>query len=143
MKNEKLVARGAVIPYIIEDDEVLMMFMKPSDPKFGGKAFQIAKGKIEAGETPEDGAFREAQEELGLFMPNVIEKYDLGKFGRIHVFVAKIRDQKLFGDPDDETGDVRWMTPGEFQAEGRDWQRPIVKAAVRLIRKKEGLNGKA
>ena len=138
--EEKKRERGGVIPYYIKDDEIVMMFMKPSNPKFGGKCFQIAKGKLDGDETPEEAAFREAEEELGLFRPNVVDKASLGKFGKVHVFVAKIKDPNMFGDTTYETGAVTWWTPEEFQSEGRDWQKPIVKAAVRKIKKLENLD---
>lgn len=133
--------RGGVIPYIIEDGEVHMMFMKPSDAKYGGDVFQIAKGKIDDGEDIRTGSFREATEELGLFIGNVDKEKKLGKFlGRMTVYVARIKDKNMFGDPNYETGAVAWMTPEEFAREGRDIHRPIVKAAVRWILKNEELN---
>ncbi len=135
--EEKKLERGGVIPYYIEGDNILMMFMKPSDKKFGGENFQIAKGKIEQGETPIEGAFREAKEELGLFGPNVLESTPLGRFGKIHMFLAKIKDPNMFGDTTDETGAVTWWTPEQFQSNGRNWQKPIIKAAVRKIEKLE------
>jgi 8-oxo-dGTP pyrophosphatase MutT (NUDIX family) len=134
--------RGGVIPYYIVDGEIKMMFMQPSNNKYGGSKFQVAKGKIEDGETPIEGAFREAKEELGLFGPNVIQSDSLGRFGKIHVFIAKIKDPDMFGDTTDETGAVTWWTAEQFQAEGRDWQKPIVKAAVRKINKLENLDEK-
>ncbi len=138
--KEKDVTRGGVIPYYTDDDgQLRMMFMQPSDPKYGGSDFQIAKGKIDPSDTSiEEGAFREAQEELGLFLPNVSERHEVGRFGTISVFIAKIKDVNQFGEHDHETGAIQWMTPQEFQTEGRSWQRPIVKAAVRLIKRKNG-----
>lgn len=139
--TEKNRDRGGVIPYYINPDgKIMMMFMQPSDPKFGGFFFfQVAKGKLERGETPKEGAFREAKEELGLFMPNVVKSEPLGRFGTIHIFVAKIKDPNMFGDTTDETGAVTWWTPEQFQAQGRSWQKPIVKAAVRKIKKLENV----
>ena len=124
----------------VEDDEIKMLFMKPSNPKFGGKSFQIAKGKQEDGESDKETAFREASEELGLFNGNVIHKHDLGNFlGRTRIYIAEIEDPDLFGEPDDETRAVKWMTPDEFTSVGRDLHRPIVKAAKRWIVKEKDL----
>jgi 8-oxo-dGTP pyrophosphatase MutT (NUDIX family) len=135
----KKVSRSGVIPYIVEDDQIKMLFMKPSDPKFGGSDFQIAKGKHEEGEEALEAGLREASEELGLFKGNVVETQSLGTFmGRTSIYVARIKDKNLFGDPCSETAEVRWMTPDEFAAEGRDLHKPIVKAAVRLINEKLG-----
>lgn len=141
MVAEKKQERGGVIPYYIKDGEVQMMFMQPSDPKFGGSSFQIAKGKLDGNESPQEGAFREAKEELGLFGPNVEVPNILGRFGNIHVYIAKIKDPNMFGDTTDETKATTWWTPEEFQSKGRSWQKPIVKAAARKIARLENLDG--
>jgi len=133
--------RAGVIPYYVEEGEIHMMFMKPSNPKYGGNCFQIAKGKKEEGESDKETAFREAGEELGLFKGNVLNKHDLGNFlGRTRVYLAEIKDPKMFGDPHFETGDVKWMTPDEFKKDGRDLHYPIIKAAKRWITKNNGLS---
>jgi len=139
--EEQKQERGGVIPYYIKDGEIQMMFMQPSNPKFGGTSFQIAKGKIEKGESPQEGAFREAKEELGLFGPNVEFPNTLGQFGNVHIFIAKIKDPNMFGDTTFETQATTWYTPEEFQSKGRTWQRPIVKAAARKIARLENLDG--
>lgn len=138
----KKITRGGVIPYYIDDGKIKMMFMKSSNAKYGGPLPQVAKGRIEEGEDIEEGAFREAREELGLFKGNVEQSHKLGEFlGRTHVFVAKIKDPDMFGDPStpEEVAEVLWMTPEEFQEGGRDLHKPMVKAAVRYIEKKENL----
>ncbi len=132
--------RAGVIPYQVIEGKIQMMFMKPSDPKFGGKEFQIAKGRYEDGETAYGAALREAGEELGLWCGNIVETHDLGTFmGRTTIYLTKIRDRGMFGDPCFETGEVAWLTPEEFEAIGRDLHKPVIKAAVRLIKEKEGL----
>lgn len=136
----KKINRAGVIPYIIENGTIKMLFMKPSFAKFGGDSFQIAKGKQEEGETALETALREASEEIGLFVGNVLETHDLGTFmGRTTIYVAKIKDKNLFGDPNFETSEVQWMTLKEFDEIGRDLHKPIIKAADRLIRDKEGI----
>lgn len=137
----KKVNRAGVIPYIIERGVIKMMFMKPSSPKFGGDCFQIAKGKQEKDETAKQAALREASEEIGLFEGNVQEIYDLGTFmGRTSIYITKMKDKKLFGDPCDETSEVKWLTAEQFDEIGRDLHKPIIKAALRLIKDKEELN---
>ena len=126
--------RAGFIPYFVGDDAVYMLFMQPSDEKYGGPEFQIAKGKVEDGETTQQAAVREAKEELGLFSGNVSSVHSLGKFlGRTTIYIGEIEDRDLFGDPHFETGDTRWMTADEFQQEGRGLHKPVVKAAVRKI----------
>lgn len=132
--DKKLVYRAGTIPYIVEGDDVKMMFMRPSDPEYGGDKFQIAKGKVEDGETAMDAALREAKEELGLFVGNVIATEEVGIFmGRTTVYVAKVKDRNMFGEPSFETSDVAWMSLPEFMATGRDLHRPVVQAAYDKI----------
>ena len=132
--------RSGCLPYIIEDDEIKILFMLPSKEKYGGNKFQIAKGKHEDGETPKETCMREAGEELGLFSGNVVDTHHLGKFlGRTDFYIVEIKDKDHFGDPHFETKEVKWMTPEQFQKEGRGLHKPVVSAAVRWIRKKEGI----
>jgi predicted NUDIX family NTP pyrophosphohydrolase len=129
--------RGGVIPYYRDQDGTIsMLFMKPSNPKYGGSSFQIAKGKVDEGEDTQDGAFREAQEELGLFTPNTKNVKKLGTFlGRTTIYIAEVIDPSpnKFGDYTSETGEIKWMTADEFQVDGRSLHKSIVKAAMRII----------
>lgn len=131
--------RAGVIPYYFNKlGELRMLFMKPSDPKFGGDQFQISKGKQEENEQPFDAAIREGSEELGLRSLNVEQVYPLGTYlGRTEVFLARITDPNDFAEPHYETGETKWMSAEEFKQEGRDIHRPIVKAAIELLK----LNG--
>lgn len=136
---KKLIYRSGIIPYLIEEDGIKMMFMIPSsqEEKWGGPLPQIAKGKQDDGESSLQTALREGQEELGLFEGNIIQTYDLGTFlGRTNIYVAKVKDKNMFGDPGDETGQVVWMTNEDFQEKGRILHKPVVSAANRLIQQK-------
>ena len=133
--------RAGVLPYIIKDDDIQILFMKPSESKFGGESFQMAKGKQEEGESSLETALREGGEELGLFRHNIEQTYDMGvMLGRTHVFVVKIKDPTLFGDPHFETAETKWMTPDMFYKWGRRLHAPVVVAAVRRIKKEEKMN---
>lgn len=136
--SKKNLYRGGVIPYYIDKQEIKMMFMMPSVAKYGGKTFQIAKGKQDPGETLFVTAMREGQEELGLFRGNVEQVHLLGTFlGRTEVYIAEVKDPSptMFGDPTEETEEVAWMTPEQFNQEGRELHRPVIKAATRMIKK--------
>lgn len=138
--GKKKIYRAGVIPYILEDNEIKMLFMKPSKKKYGGDSYQIAKGKQENGEDIQDTALREAREELGLFTGNVTHLDTIGEWlGRTTVFIAEIENKDLFGDPHFETSETKWLTLQEFIEEGRDLHKPIVKAAVRKISKRLGV----
>lgn len=134
MASKKKIYRAGLIPFVKEDSKIVMLFMKPSVPKYGGDVWQVAKGKQEDGEDIKETALREAREELGLFQGNIKEIESIGEWlGRTTVFVAHMDEKDLFGDPHHETGDVRWMTLEEFLNEGRDLHKPVVKAAHRKI----------
>ena len=133
---KKKINRGGLIPYIKKNDEIYMLFMKPSAPKFGGDVFQIAKGKQEEGENIEQTALREANEELGLFPGNIVHLDNLGVWlGRTTMFIAEVKDETMFGDPHFETKETKWMTLQEFTSQGRGLHKPVVKAAHRKIMK--------
>lgn len=142
MHNDGKVWRAGLIPYIIEDGVIKMMFMKPMPDvaEWSTDTFQIAKGKIENGESAMAAAIREAHEELGLFRGNVVLTEEVGVFmGRTTVFVSKVIDKDMFGLPSDETSDVTWMSEDEFMADGRDLHKPVIQAACRAIRRIEDL----
>ncbi len=141
-QEKKLIYRAGLIPYIVEDNNnIKMMFMVPSDPDFGGPLPQISKGKVEGEETNEQAAIREAQEELGLFKGNIITINEVGNFmGRTMVYVAKIKNHSLFGEPSFETEKTMWMTLNEFIENGRELHKPVVKAAYRKIQQIENIN---
>lgn len=131
---QKKIYRAGIIPFIVEEEIPKMLFMRPSNPEYGSDTFQIAKGKMEEGETTLETAIREGKEELGLFIGNIVKTYDLGNFlGRTTVYLVEVKNKDMFGDPHFETKETKWMTAEEFQTEGRDIHKPVVKAAVRKI----------
>lgn len=138
--EKKLVFRAGTIPYYIENGVVQMMFMRPSNPEFGGDEFQLAKGRVEENESTRDAALREAKEELGLFLGNVSAVEEVGLFmGRTTVYVAKVIDKEMFGEPSFETDGVAWMTLEEFERSGRPLHRPVVRSAYHKIMMMEGM----
>ena len=124
--------RAGVIPYIVENGTVKMMFMQATkNPEAG---WQIAKGGVEKDETTRVGALREASEELGLFEPNCSTVTNIGSFGGLSLFIAEVVDVDHFGDPlEAEVCAVSWLTLEEFQQGGRMSQKHIVKQAFNLI----------
>jgi 8-oxo-dGTP pyrophosphatase MutT (NUDIX family) len=137
-----LVYRAGAIPYIIEDGQIQMLFMRPSDSEFGGFTYQLCKGKVEEGDKSHlDAALRETKEEAGLFIGNVIRTDEVGVFmGRTTVFITKVKSKEMFGEPSFETESVKWMTPEQFQFEGRSLHVPVVQACVRKIKQLEGMD---
>jgi predicted NUDIX family NTP pyrophosphohydrolase len=126
--------KAGVIPYYTDEEGTHMLFMKPSNAKFGGSHYQIAKGNIDTGEDAQSAAMREGAEELGLAMSNVTKVTKLvtqrltglDETYIITVYAAEIRDPAAFSSPHYETGSVKWMTAEEFRASGRLSQLSIV-----------------
>lgn len=128
------VFRAGIIPFIIKDGEIKFMFMKPSDPKFGGPDWQIAKGRVEGDDDNMTTALREGEEELGLKESNINYVSELGYYlGRTSVFVCNVIDMEDFGPFHYETGDVVWLTRKEFDQLGRSLHRPIVRDAEQFV----------
>lgn len=126
--------RAGMLPYIIEGGVVKFLFMKPADIRYGGDKFQIAKGKIEDGETKEGAALREAFEELGLLPENIGEPVFLGDFlGRTSIYIVSVKDKSNFGTPHFETAETAWLSVSEFQVVGRGLHIPLVQDAVRVV----------
>lgn len=141
MIREKVYRAGMIVYRINESNGVEMLFMRPSDPEYGTDTLQVPKGRVEDGESFEQAALREAQEEVGLFKGSIIKgPENLGNFlGRTEVYVCKVKPDALFGEPDFETAETKWLTVEQFIEEGRSLHRPIVQAAYRKICKMEDL----
>ena len=57
-----------------------------------------------------------------------------------YTITVRVKDPDMFGEPHFETKETKWMTPEEFNQVGRGLHRPVIKAAVRAIKKVEGLS---
>jgi ADP-ribose pyrophosphatase YjhB (NUDIX family) len=83
---------------------------------YGNRAvWEVPGGGLRRREAPQDGADREAREELGLELPwrgvGVVETGGHHKTTTLHVFAAEIPDGRA-PDPDGgELAEVRWAPP--------------------------------
>lgn len=108
--------------------------MRPSDSRYGGSEFQIAKGKVEDGEHYSDAAFREAFEELGLVERNIVNRHYYGTvLGKTHLYAAEVHSMDEFTATTFETAETKWMTFEEFQSCGRTLHRETVKSVYKFI----------
>jgi len=131
--------KAGVIPYYVNNDGVIqMLFMKPSNPLYGGSKYQIAKGMQEGDEFPLEIAKREGQEELGLKLDNIqgdiifaykskMYSYDL------YVYVAKIRDKEDFDPFDKEVGEIAWLTVKDDLPKMRKIQQEAIQKSYYVI----------
>lgn len=125
MKIKK--TKAAFIPYY--KDQVLVA--RSSNPMFGGPHFALCKGNVDEGETVEQAAIREAEEELGLRQSNLAGPVKhLGNFRTfgyiLSVYFAEVKDPDAFNLPCWEIAETKWMTWQEFRSVGREQHRPIV-----------------
>ena len=140
-----LTSKAGVIPYYFnEQGAVMMMFMTPSHPAYGGYLYQIAKGRVDQGEQVQQAAFREGEEELGLNTDNItnmlhvatgVIKGDDDTY-ILSVFAAEVKNPKAFGKPHYETGKRAWMTAKAFESKGRQNHLGLVQKALQVITSK-------
>lgn len=121
-------SRAGLIPFMSEGGELKYLMMVSSDPKFGGPRPMISKGKIEEGETAQEAAIREAEEELGFKQRNargavlpIFEGRQELYSGAYHlsVYGVEIQDKYDFDKWCDETEFTLWMSLETFKAKGR------------------------
>jgi 8-oxo-dGTP pyrophosphatase MutT (NUDIX family) len=131
-----MITKAAFIPY--HEDKVLVC--KSSNPLFGGPKFALCKGNVDLNESIQDAALREAEEELGLKLHNIVPEtlQHLGTFKTfsylLSVYTAQIRDPHDFNDPCWEIAETKWMTWNDFKSIGRDEHRPIINAFFQSLR---------
>lgn len=137
--NSKVKIKAGVIPFIRTKQGIKMMFMTPSNPKFGGDSPCIAKGGVGHGENIKSAAFREAGEELGLRSSNFLNKpFFVGKNKidgmknqyELHIYSVEVKNIKDFGQHDYEVGRIDWLTLDEYKRVGRSSQLNFVQAVV-------------
>lgn len=143
MKPRNEIYRSGLIPYYIDsNDEIQMLFMRPSNVKYGGNCFQISKGKLDDEDEgcSRTAAVREAVEELGLRESNIDGEviFVSEPFPRMSVYICKVKNQEDFDPFDGETLATKWMTVREFISHGRELHVPVVQSAHNLICIHEG-----
>lgn len=136
--------KAGFIPYFIDrNNKVHMLFCLSSDPAFGGDKFMIGKGHVDAGESIEQTALREASEELGLKRSNLkADTVQIGWTGQITgttetstmtIYIGEVNDPRDFNIPGHEISKVKWFTPEEFSHDGRPSHKHIVQSCASKI----------
>jgi 8-oxo-dGTP diphosphatase len=109
--SDEIEAAGGVV---VRDGQVLLVHR----PRYDDWTFP--KGKLDAGESFEDAALREVEEETGLRCSLGRElpatHYDVnGRPKIVRYWLMRPEDERAFV-PNDETDDLRWVAPGEARA---------------------------
>lgn len=128
--------RSGLIPIYIEYGRVFACCMIPSNPKFGGDKPQMAKGHIENDLEPEENAIKEAQEELGLKVPNIHSIHYLGDYTRISCYTCLVHDPEDFDEPHWESDWAGWIDITDGLNEIRDVQREMFSDCLEYWNKK-------
>jgi len=127
---------GAMPVYKDEDGKYYVALMKPSDPKYGGTAYQVAKGQIDTKngkkESPEETAVKEVWQELGIKIKesDLIKIWNRNKM--MFFYIAKVKNKNSSGPQPNEHGQIEtesivWWDLDTAEKKMRDWQRPLVK----------------
>jgi 8-oxo-dGTP pyrophosphatase MutT (NUDIX family) len=112
-----------------------MLFMISSNADFGGPDPSISKGHIDDGESPEEAAIREGEEELGLKKSNFASKPRLIWQDEIKglkasyvmaIYAVEVKNKEDFGEFHYEIAETVWMTKQQFAKSGRKSQLAIV-----------------
>jgi 8-oxo-dGTP diphosphatase len=126
MAGDRVNAAGGVV---VRDGKVLLVHRPRYDD------WTLPKGKLDPGEAFEDAALREVEEEtgqrcsLGRELPST--RYEVGGRPKLVRYWLMTPEGDTAFEPNDETDDVRWVTPEEaFALLTHDRDRDVVRAAV-------------
>ena len=103
-------------------NEILVQKRAMCKKKYAGYWDMACAGHVDAGETPKQGAIREAKEEIGLdvseddvkLMFEHIEDEDYWKIGQVF-FIKADREIEEFTLQKDEVEEVKWLNFDEFK----------------------------
>ena len=136
----KIKKAGAII--FTRNPKPLVLLIKSSNPAFGGTAWQLPKGQIDPGETPDQAGYREAKEEAGLMDSDVLKVIDLGTFTLkgmmetygIHFQAVETHKPKVSGTYHFETGETKWFTVEDAEKLIRKDQKQVLDKLISVLK---------
>ena len=126
LQDEKweIVRHAGAVAILLLNDQGQMLCVRQLRPATGGHTTEVPAGLIDRGETPEQAARRELQEEAGLDaeMGLLTRFYSSPGFcdEQLYVFQASQPRESRLPMDDDEEIEVLWLTPAEVLAGLRD-----------------------
>jgi len=133
--------KAGVIPWLKDSTgNIVMLFVRSSDPAYGGPDFGIIKGGADEGEEPKQTAIREMEEEVGIKESSIkkltlisddVIKGLLAPY-KFYVYGAEASSDKFKIDSH-EIAEARWMSYGEYLKVGRKSQLSIVRKAFSML----------
>ena len=135
--------KAGLIPYYFDEgiNKFKYLMMISSDARYGGDKPMVSKGGVDSGETFEQAAIREAEEELGLvqgnmksgtFLPLTMKRFPNYNLA---LYTCEINDVSNFVKPCYETEYTQWMTADEFFENGRKDHREFVDHLEKFLQK--------
>lgn len=126
--------RVGIIPYYFENSRLYIQLMIPSDIAYGGRGPQMAKGRVDVGESTLAAATREGGEELGLKQSNIKSISHLKAFNItgltvnyvLEVYLVEVKNKKDFNKPHYETKSARFYEYNDAVKKVRSNQRNII-----------------
>ena len=136
----KIKKAGAII--FTRNPKPLVLLIKSSNPAFGGTAWQLPKGQIDPGETPDQAGYREAKEEAGLMDSDVLKVIDLGTFTLkgmmetygIHFQAVETHKPKVSCTYHFETGETKWFTVEDAEKLVRKDQKQVLDKLISVLK---------
>lgn len=136
----KISKAGAII--FTRNPKPLVLMLKSSNPAFGGTSWQLPKGQIDSGESPEQAGIREAKEEAGLMDSDVLKITDLGTFTLkgmmdtygIHFQAVETHKPKVSGTYHFETGETKWFTVEDAEKLIRKDQKQVLDKLISVLK---------
>jgi ADP-ribose pyrophosphatase YjhB (NUDIX family) len=125
---------------IVDDGEVLLV-QEGKDHVEG--LWNLPAGKLEMGESPQDGCVREAEEETGLdvdlkgFIGVYMDESDSSDDTVLNMVFAGEADGRAGTPEDDTVQDVAWV--GVDELDGMELRAPYIEVAVRAYRDRGAL----
>ena len=137
MPNEYPAQPRAAVGAIVFKDEKVLLVKRGQPPSEG--LWAIPGGSVKLGETLQEAAEREIQEETGIiiratepvFIFDAIQKDEKGQI-RFHYVIVDLKADYIEGEPQGRSDavDARWVSPGELN-------RLNVNRTTRQLLKKE------
>jgi 8-oxo-dGTP pyrophosphatase MutT (NUDIX family) len=133
--KKKKRARAGIYPVFIDQNgQMWVCLMIPSDPAYGGPQPQMGKGRVDDGQTNEEAAVREGEEELGLRRDNMgkvelITRQTIAGLQTsydIYVYSTIVEDPKAFDEPHYESSWAGFLEIDDAIARTRSNQRPFL-----------------
>lgn len=141
------------VPVIVGDDGVPRMALIRVTRR-SGVTWEIAKGKLEDGETPESAGVREVREEMGIDSELAVKDYvglirygflapgGLPRLKSVYFYVMEpTTDETIVFEPRAEEGikDVQWFTPDDaVKAVTHSSLRPVMRRCRNLVQRLYG-----